>query len=64
MADNDNEEANEDVLAALEDLEEGVADLKEAVDDHPDQGIKATLSAEVAKFEEIFRNMRTAVGQR
>ena len=62
MADSDNEEANEDVLEAIEDLEEGVSDLKEAVEDHPDQAIKATLSGELAKFAEIFRNMRAAVG--
>jgi len=62
MADDNNEEANQDVLEAAEDLQESVSDLKEAADDHPDESIKAALSAEIAKFEQIINAIRAAVG--
>ena len=62
MADDNNQEANEDVLEAVQDLEESVSDLKEAAEDHPDESIKTALSAEIAKFEEILNNLRAAVG--
>lgn len=64
MADDDNQEANEDVLETVEDLEVSVSDLKEAAEDHPDETIKATLTAEIAKFEEILNTIRAAVGGR
>jgi hypothetical protein len=62
MADDDNQEANEDVLEAVEDLDESVSDLKEAAEDHPDETIKATLTSEIAKLEEIINAIRAAVG--
>jgi hypothetical protein len=64
MADDNNQEANEDVLGAVEDLEECVSDLKEAAEDHPDEGVKTALSAEIAKFEEIINAIKAAVGGR
>jgi hypothetical protein len=64
MVDNgdDNDDANEDVLEAIEDLEDGVSDLKEAIEDHPDASIRASLSGELTKLTDAFRNMKAAVG--
>jgi hypothetical protein len=64
MADDDREEADEDVLDALEGLSEAASDLKEAVGQHPDPAVEAMLGAEVAKLEEIIARMQGALPKR
>ncbi len=58
MPETDRAEANEDVLDAIEDLEDGLSNLKEAIAEHPDTAVRASLSAEAGRIQEIMPRCR------
>ena len=64
MPETDRREANEDVLDAIEDIEDGLSNLREAIAEHPDAAVRAGLAAEVARIREIIQKMQTDVGRR
>ena len=64
MPEPDHTEANEDVFDAIEDVEDGLSNLKEAVAEHPDAGLRAGLEGEIAKIQEIIKKMQADLGWR
>lgn len=64
MPETDRAEANEDVLDAIEDLEDGLSNLKEAITEHPDAAVRAGLSAEAGRIQEIIAKMQASLGRR
>jgi hypothetical protein len=64
MPEADPTEANEDLLDAIEDVEDGLSNLKEAIAEHPDAAVRKGMEAEVARIQEIIKKMQGDLGRR